>query len=52
MTVASLHILKKKAYSAFKDKLEETEQSVTFADWENTKEKNSPHFLFWGLILD
>ena len=49
---ASLHILqKKKAYSAYKDKLEETEQSLTFEDWKNTMEKKSPHFLFWGLVL-
>lgn len=45
VTVASLHILKKKAYSACKDKLEETEQSLTF------EEKKSPHFLFWRLVL-
>lgn len=51
VTVASLHILKKKAYSAYKDKLQETEQSLTFEDWENTMEKKSPHFLFWGLVL-
>ena len=51
MTAASLHILKKKAYSAYKDKLEETEQNLTFEDWENTMEKKSPHFLFWGLVL-
>ena len=32
VTAASLHILKKKAYSAYKDKLEETEQSLPFED--------------------
>ena len=49
---ASLHILqKKKAYSAYKDKLEETEQSLTFEGWKNTMKKKSPHFLFWGLVL-
>ena len=32
VTAASLHILKKKAYGAYKDKLEETEQSLTFED--------------------
>ena len=51
VTAASLHILKKKAYSAYNDKHEETEQSLTFEDWENTMEKKSPHFLFWGLVL-
>ena len=51
VTAASLHILKKKAYSAYKDKLEETQQSLTFEDWENTMEKKSPHFQFWGLVL-
>ena len=51
MTAASLHILKKKAYSAYKDKLEETQQNVTFEEWENTMEKKSPHFQFWGLVL-
>lgn len=51
VTVASLHILEEKAYSAYKDKLEETVQSLTFEDWENTMEKKSPHFLFWGLVL-
>lgn len=51
MTTASLHILKEKAYSAYKDKLEETEQSLIFEDWENTMEKKSSHFLFWGLVL-
>ena len=51
VTAASLHILKKKAYIAYKDKLEEAEQSLTFEDWENTMEKKSPHFLFWGLVL-
>ena len=48
VTVASLHILKKKAYSAYKDKLEETEQSITFEDLENTMENKSPFFFCSG----
>ncbi|CAH0381202.1 unnamed protein product [Bemisia tabaci] len=57
VTLCALFVLKKQAYSNyvvdFKENIEnETDELLSFKEWDNKYSESSPQFLFWSLVIE